>query len=264
MSFPEVAIGQVDTVHPGEYAVSVVFPNLGMLTGIRVPVSAPDASRQTGEFHLPQRGDWGMVVFYQNDARSARWVMTIPDAFWHAPPLELLTDDPDLHAAFERSGRDTYRHGRGDIETQHPDGSLTRITHGPDFKKRTKRKVGITEGDARTPKRIDPEKVEQPPLHLYFEHVTGAKVHLDDQGSVTCQSSGESTLTLDKAGTAKLTSKAGAVIELDAAGNVIIRPGAGGFVKLGRVGDERPVARVGDMTAAGPILPPCSTSVTSS
>ncbi|ABW35074.1 hypothetical protein Dgeo_3033 (plasmid) [Deinococcus geothermalis DSM 11300] len=265
MQWPEVALGQVEAAHPAEYAVSVVFPNLGMLTGIRVPVAAAQASRQHGQFALPQRGDWGIVVFYQNDPRSARWLCTLTDAFWHAAPLELLTDDPDLQARFERSGRDTYRHGNGDLEVQHPDGSLFRLTHGSgDPQKRTRRKIGITEGAARTPKRVDPDAPEADPLQLYFEQKNGVKVHLDERGTLKITLEGAYTVEATREKQVAVSNGAGASVRLLPSGDVAISPGAGGKLLLGGPGDMRPVARQGDMTQfGGPIITAASNTLAS-
>lgn len=277
MTWPELALGQVEAVHPADFAVSVVFPSLAMLTGIRVPVSAEAASRETGEFHLPQRGDWGLVVFYQNDARSARWVKTFPDAKHHAAPLELLTADPDLHARFERTGRDTYRHGNGNLEVQHPDGSLFRITHEGSPTERTQRKVSVPQGAQRTPQRVAPTTRDAARPHVYFEQKDRLTAHLDDEGNlrvtmtvpeepprklrykvealkdgtVRVENRPESKLEMLPTGEVKVSLKNGALLHFTELGDVIVKAAPGQRVLLGAGPDYRPVTRAGDPVAGG-------------
>lgn len=283
MRWPEIALGQVEAVHPSEYAVSVVFPNLGMLTGIRVPVAAGQASRQHGSFALPQRGDWGIVAFFQNDPRSARWLTTLTDAFWHAAPLELLTEDPDLRASFERCGRDTYRHGNGDVEVQFPDGSLLRLTHDGEYDGRTQRQVGVTEGAARTPKRVDPDPPpERAPAQVYFEQKNGLRLHVNAEGTLKIELEGSYLVRAQKGGQVELSNVHGAALELDGAGDVLLKNGSGahlsltgdtatlkagtvvtdGPTKLGSPGAARPVARLGD-TVSPTVITSGSSQVTS-
>ncbi|PIG96871.1 hypothetical protein [Deinococcus sp. UR1] len=279
MNWPEVALGQVEAIHPSEFAVSVVFPNLGMLTGIRVPVAPAGASREAGRFELPQRGDWGVVLFMQNDVRSARWVHTLADSAWHAAPLELLTADPDLRAAFERTGRDSYRHGNGDVEVQHPDGSLFRVTHAGGHADRTDRQVGITEGAARTRKRIKPTRKTAKRMHVYFEQKDRLTAHLDDEGNlrvtmivpdepprklrykvealkdgtVRVENRPESKLEMLPSGEVKVSLKNGAQLQFTEAGDVIVQPAPGKNIKLGAGPAYFPVLLDGDLSPSGPV-----------
>ena len=181
--FPQLAMGQVQAVYPDEYAVEVVFPNLAYLGGVRVKVMAPGASARAGAFELPERGDWGIVFWYQNDWRSARWHGGLTDAFTNAVPLEAFSSDPDLRASFERSGRETWRHGSGDIEVNHPDGSLFRVTHSDDAPdKRTERKAGKL-GPERAPERITYRKADKKRLQVYFEQKDRTRFSLDREGN---------------------------------------------------------------------------------
>lgn len=283
-----MAVGQVETPHPSEGAVSVIFPQLGMLTAIRVQISAENASANTGDFALPQRGDWGLITFHQNDPRSARWTATLQDAFTNAAPLELFTDDPDLRASFERTGRDRYRHGNGDLETQHPDSSLWRVTHGSgDPAKVTQRMVGIVEGEARTRRRVKPKRKTADRLQLYFKQSDRLLFHLDDEGNVrinltvpdepdpklryevkaqkdgtvSVQNRAETKLELLPSGEAAVTLKNGAELRLNADGSIQAKPAPGKPLLLGAGADHRPVIRAGDL-ATPPGTPLVATTAT--
>lgn len=250
-NLPALALAQVEAVFPDEYAVSVVFKNMAMLTGIRVHVSALHASAETGQFGMPKKGDWGMVVFPQDDPRSGKWLMTLADQIRNAAPLELLSQDPDLQCAFERCGRDRYQHGNGDIEVQYPDGSLFRLTHGSDYSKKTERQVSYPDGPQRQPKRRKPNKKSASKLHLYFEHAAGTKAHLDDQGTLTVKKSGSYELEASKDGHILLKNGAGAMLEIDAGGTIKVQ--SVGQVLIGPPGGMKPVARLGDKVVASGI-----------
>lgn len=277
---PQIALGQVQAIHPAEYAVSVTFPNLGMLSGIRVPLAAAHASRETGRFEMPQRGDWVLIGFYQDDVRSARVLGTLTDAFWNAAPLELLQADPDLCANFERSGRDTYRHGNGDIEVQHPDGSLFRLTHGGGaHDQRTERQVSVTEGEGRTPKRQAPARHTKGRVQVYFEQKDKFTLHIDQDGNLDADMQGkyrvqgraEGDLTLSNAagvslalkneGEAYLKLKNGATLTLHSDGSVSVKPAAGMPIKLGAGPVYRPVIRELDL-GVPPGMPLKATTLT--
>ncbi len=280
---PQIAMGQVNAVYPDEYAVEVLFPNLAMLTGVRVPLTGSDVDARSGAFSLPERGNWGLVAFYQNDWRSARWLGTLTDAFTHSIPLEALSQDPDLRARFDRSGRESYRHGAGDLEVQHPDGSLFRITHGPGaFDKRTDRYVGekTEDGEGR---RVRYRKADKKRIQVYFEQQERTRFHLDDEGNaelslsypggtralryrlqlrndgtVRVENQPGSTVTLASDGSVTIENSTAGVsqasIRLTVNGDIVLTPGPAGRVLLGGDAAALPVARVGDQ-APGVILP---------
>lgn len=190
--FPPLALAQVEAVHPAEYQLSVVFPNYANLVGIRVTVGSPQASAYAGEYALPRRGDWGLVAFWQDDPRTAVWLMNMPDRIWNSIPRENLSEDPQLRARYEWPGIRRLIFGSGDQETILPDGSLFRVTHTKDGSLsnvgnrtiKTLWKVGeaVARGvrkEAR--KSINPGKA---PSDVVFAHASGASVVITADGRV--------------------------------------------------------------------------------
>lgn len=185
---PPLAVAQVDTVFPSEGAVSIVFPTLAMVSGMRVRVATPGASDDEGVFKLPQRGDWGLVAFYQNDPRSCVWLASLSDVRWNALPLEILTDDPEAKVTRTPAGAQTVEWGpagAGDTEHTRADGTLLRVTHGKDgsTSNATRRATRTAWHLTKNAERQEHTPPELPPADLYLEHASGATVLLTADGS---------------------------------------------------------------------------------
>jgi hypothetical protein len=192
---PPTALAQVDTVFPDEGTLSVVFPHLAMLSGIRVKVSGQGLSARTGRFKLPRRGDWGIVAFYQDDPRSCVWLITLPDDVWNALPSEIFKADPLAGVAYGEDGSHEIHYSNGDRETRYGDGTLLRLTHSKDG----------TPGNAGGRVRLTPRKVTEPqgadheatrvgyvaeplaPVDVVLQHSSGAVLIVTADGSVNVQ-----------------------------------------------------------------------------
>ena len=198
MILPEVTVAQIDTVYPEEGRIAIVFPTQAMLSGIKVKLAAEGASARTGLFRPLQRGDWGLVTFYQNDPRACVWLKSLPDDLWHSYPAEIMTEDPLATVEYEHSGVQRIRFSNGDEETLRPDGTLIRITHSvPDIKaKKTPRKVSEPDSD-REPQRKDYTPPKLPPAVLYVEHASGTKFTLDEKGNLEAETAGGMKVRMD-------------------------------------------------------------------
>lgn len=207
MNFPQLALAQVDAVFPGEGTIAVTFPHLATLSGVRVRVAQPSASARTGTFTLPQRGDFGLVGFYQNDVRSCVWIANLPSVTWNAHPAELWDADPRAQVTYAEGGAQVIRHGNGDVETAHPDGTLIRITHSKDGTVSnaggraavTARKVTEPVGEARVPTRRPYAPDAPAPADLHVQHASGATLTITADGSVHARTARGHTIGLHDA-----------------------------------------------------------------
>lgn len=200
MRMPPTAVAQVDTVYPDEGKIALVFPNLSMLTGIRVKVAFAGASARTGSFGLPKRGDWGLVAFYQDDPRSCVWLIALPDDVWNSLPAEVLKEDPHAQVTYHPSGVQHIRRANGDEEVLRPDGTLMTVTHsGRDKNAKTPRKVTEPEGRERKAARraYSPPALEPATVHLH--HATGTEVTVHANGNVEVTTAGGLKVLMDDA-----------------------------------------------------------------
>lgn len=192
MNLPQMALAQVDTVYASEGKVGVTFPTLAMLSGLRVIIAGDGLSARSGEFRLPQRGDFGLVSFYQDDPRSCTWLWNLSDNNWHSAPLEVFETDPLAQVAYARDGSQTIHHGNGDVEVARPDGTVIRLTHSKDGTMGnatgraavTPRMVSEPEGQARTPTRKPYTPPALAPADLVINHASGTTVRLSADGSI--------------------------------------------------------------------------------
>ena len=189
---PPLALAQVDTLYPDEGKVSIVFPTLSMLSGLRVRIAAPNISDNTGTFRLPRRGDWGLVAFFQNDPRTCVWLLSVPDERWNTLPVEILADDPEAAVTYTPGGTaqiEWGEQGAGDFEHGRADGTLFRISHGKDgsLSNATRRRRRTDWKVTRDKKRGGHQPPPLPPADLYLEHASGAVVSLSADGSFLFQ-----------------------------------------------------------------------------
>lgn len=190
MRFPVLALAQVEAVHPGENALSVNFPNYAMLNGTRVVVSADRATGHAGTFSLPTRGSWGLVSFYQDDARSGVWTRSLSDNVTNAVPIDLFMDDPLLLATIYHDLGHHLHFSSGDDERVLPDGTLIRFTH---TKNGALSNIGLrdhkthrTEGyytEDRDRQRREPP-ASAPPVDIVIAHSSGASVVISADGRI--------------------------------------------------------------------------------
>lgn len=186
---PPIALAQVDTVYPDEGRIAIIFPNNAMLSGLRVRIAIPGATADEGTYTLPQRGDWGLVAFYQNDPRSCVWVQSVNDDAWNSWPAEILMADPEAEVTYTAGGVQHIHWGEeGDADTEHqlPDGTMWRITHGKDgslsnVERRARRTPWLTTQDH---KRGGHTPRKQPPADFYFRHTSGTTLILSADGSL--------------------------------------------------------------------------------
>ncbi|WP_287417649.1 hypothetical protein [Oceanithermus sp.] len=205
-----IQLAQVVDVHPGEYAVSVVFPHMVALSGkgvrVRVASLAAPAHPESGQFELPQPGDWGLVAFYADDERSGVWIAALPDRAWNAVPNELMQRDPHARLEQHPSGRYTITEGDGSSETVWPDGTALQVLSKKDGQIGNRSWLGrlwerfVTRRPSRPwnpPERAAWSPPESPPVDLYLRHSSGAEVHLSADGSLWVRTAGGHTLELD-------------------------------------------------------------------
>jgi len=196
---PPLAVAQVEAVYPKQGTLSVSFPGLQNVNGVRVRVAAPiGASARTGTFRLPKRGDWGMVAFYQDDVRSGVWFANLIDHSWHSLPVELHEDDPELSADYARDGTQRLNWANGNQETLYADGSLIRRTHAGDPHQRTPRLVNEwTDAESRETKRVPYTPPALTPAHFVFEHAapkTQPLIEVTPEGEITIEQRGTRAL----------------------------------------------------------------------
>lgn len=192
-SFPEVTRAKVTHVYPGRMEVDVVFPNLAALNGaIKVKV-APQrwASARSGEFYLPQVGDWVQVKFLQDTERSAFVTGPLADRVWNAEPAEILQADPLAVVTINRDGSRSICYSNGDLEHNFADNSLLRFTSSKDGS------MSNTSGRAKRspfhrsiknpenqPEREQLPAPGKPPIDFHFLHSTGAEITITADGSI--------------------------------------------------------------------------------
>lgn len=274
MKFPPSTLAQVIAVHPSEFAVSVVFPNLAMFSAVRVRVAADHASATSGRFELPQQDDWGEVAFYQDSELSGIWMTTYLDRRQHAAPLEILADDPRAQVDYWNNGTQQLAFSSGDFELAFPDGSLLKLTSSDhDPKAKTPRRVSVRDGSRSKREEYEPPKTA--PAHLHLHRATasgGVDLDITPEGeyslvlraggqeiySVQGKTDGEvklsnltgAELTLQPSGGAALDTRSGAHVHISPIGAVDINAAAGMPVNV--AGTGAPVAHVGSLVGPGP------------
>lgn len=192
MNLPQLALAQVDTVYASEGKIGVTFPTLAMLSGLRVVIAGDGLNARSGQFELPQRGDFGLVSFYQDDPRSCVWLRNLSDNNWHSAPLEVFEADPLAQVAYARDGSQTIHHGNGDVEMARPDGTVIRLTHAKDGTPGnatlraavTPRVVSEPQGQDRVPTRTPYSPPPLAPADLVINHASGTTFRLTADGSV--------------------------------------------------------------------------------
>jgi hypothetical protein len=192
--FPEVALAQVEAVFPDTFELGIVLPNFGSLHAIRVKVAAQHAGPYTGEYMLPKVGEFGMVAFLQDDARSGIWTTTIPSSVWNTAPLEIMQADPTAKVTHSRDGARAIEYSSGDREALLPDGTLLRVTASKDGStsnttgrsKRTPMRRSVDEDPGRNSRKAVREDYTPPqvaPVDVRLEHSSGAILTITADGS---------------------------------------------------------------------------------
>ncbi|MCX7784148.1 MAG: hypothetical protein N2318_10970 [Meiothermus sp.] len=182
---------QVLDVHPLEYAVSVLLPNLTTTTGAKIRL--PEE-----EFALVAPGKFGIVAFYAEDRRSGVWLRTLPDTATNLIPHELLQEDPRATLKQHPNGAYSLRRSNGDEEHVLPDGSLLKIACSSRNNSRTPRKRTRRKGDLfGQTERVDWTPPEREPADVYLELASGLNIHINGSGEVSI-SNGNITLRMEQ------------------------------------------------------------------
>ncbi|MGM8838388.1 hypothetical protein [Thermus sp. 93170] len=202
-----VHLAQVVDVHPKDYEVSVYLPYLppGLLgKGLRVKLGGRMQRPKAGDFYIPKVGDWGLVAFPLEDARSGVWLLSLPDWAWHVIPEELFEQDPNAALVHYPGGQWRVEYGDGTTEAVWPDGTLVQvIRHDPPKswigrildRFRTKRPTEKEwTGRTREPYKPPPGPVS----YVYFRHASGTEVHVAQDGSVQVKTPTGHVLILDE------------------------------------------------------------------
>jgi hypothetical protein len=182
---------QVTDVHPEQYELSIILPHLANFEGVRVAIASDRAHPVAGTFQMPEKGDWGLVVFPYSDARGGIWLCSIPDRNRNMIPTEVLAIDP--HAVLRHYPSDHYvlEHGDSTTENVYPDGSFWKATTTKDGTKgNSGNRAALTErkyssngklGEKGQRKGYSPRV--QPPIDYVFSHSSGAMMTLTADGS---------------------------------------------------------------------------------
>jgi hypothetical protein len=188
-----IHLGQVTDVNIDEYKARVVFPNLAHAAGIMVSLGGARQHPVAGDYQLPEPGDWGIIAFWTDDARSGVWITSVSDRYRHIIPTELFTEDPLARLRHTPGDHYTIEHGEGSLESVWPDGSMLRITTSKDGDpgnpagsiERTERyrtlSPALGEPAERLPLAPNPNRG---PVDVVFEHSSGATVRITADGSM--------------------------------------------------------------------------------
>ena len=187
-----VHLGQVTDVNVDEYKARVVFPNMAHVEGIMVSLTGARQHPVAGDYHLPEPGDWGIVAFWTDDARSGVWITSISDRYRHIIPTELFVADPVARLHHTPGDHYTIEHGDGTLESVWPDGSMLRVTTAKDgdpgnpagHKARTERKRTLSPAKGHAPERLPLTAAARGPVDVLFEHASGATVRITADGSM--------------------------------------------------------------------------------
>lgn len=191
--FPQIALGQVSELYPETYEVGVWFSSLATMLKVRV---APNhtSTPEYGDSSLPQKGQWGIVIFYQDDERSAIWEKTLRDSLNNAYQADILMQDPRAVAEVFADLSRRLHTSTGDTEHLFADGTLLRFSSTKDGTKSNttgrNKKTPFTKtipGEKRTRKRTPLENPSKPPLDIHLQHASGATLTLTADGTVLIQ-----------------------------------------------------------------------------
>ncbi len=187
-----IHLAQVVDVHPSDYTVSVLLPNLTATTGARIRLTE-------GQFALVQPGKFGLVAFYSEDRRSGVWLVTLPDSANNLIPHELFQDDPKATLEQHPNGAYSLRRSNGDEEHVLPDGSLLKIAcssrnNSRTQRKRTRRKSNDLFGET---ERVNWTPPARDPADMYLELASGLSIHINGNGKATI-TNGNITLRMEQ------------------------------------------------------------------
>lgn len=176
-------LAQVIEVMPPDHAVGVFLPALSAIASkakpapLKAKVLARRAGPLMGDVDLPQRGDWGLVVFPQGSDQLAVWLGSLHQDFFN-----IATDNEGETIHQHDSGIYTRMDAAGTLEVSHPSGTFIRIGQGTSLATRTKQ---YRQGTARL---SQPYAIPSKPIpDVIIEHATGAQVHMDTSGNITIQ-----------------------------------------------------------------------------
>lgn len=187
-----VHLAQVTDVHPESYEVSVILPNLAHAEGVRVKLTGERQHPVAGDYQLPERFDWGIVVFVVDDIQAGFWLRSISDRHRHLIPSELLLADPFARLEHHPSDSYTIEHGDGTLERVWPDGSVLKITTSKDGSMSnvgrrqavTPRYRTLSPAYGQPGERQPYQGRPQPPVDVDLLHSSGARVAISADGSV--------------------------------------------------------------------------------
>ncbi len=189
--FPPIALAQVEAAHPEDFELDIIFPNYSNLQGIRVPIAAPGGGASRGDYDLPRRGDWGVVVFYLDTPRTAVWLVSLPDALFNTKPKEVFKRDPRARVRYDLPGTQEIHYSNGDHEQLYPDGTLLRVTASKDGSTgntggRVTRTPWVVGQESPADSRQEARRTFQPssaPVDVMLDHSSGAQGVLTADGS---------------------------------------------------------------------------------